>query len=621
MLVVAPVLSGYELSSESTPLVSESAELKQCDDQYILQPFTIPVWVKKDSTYEKENRTVQIEIRPQICRVYRKNGQLIEEKDYFLKVLVSIVITDAEENPSTDFRSYLNFKRCTEPGRLFWDHAGEERADKTRKPFNEDNPLDVSDDHLKATVRLAHVTPSLYVCNPDIDMYCESDFECLFYMDTLTLLVTVDYTSTQKELQSSFKEAESLKGSADGLFEYAKELEDPADLLKGFEELTDLTVIFDKLDELKEAKEDYEKAKAIYNQKGDTERTLDIQEQIEFCESYISAFESVCLGAESFWEAKETENYKEAIKKYEEACSYLEKAQKEFDNADDSTLSDICQFGIDMCDDEIENLEHVSAMRTRLLYLVVAAAVIVAAGGTLNWMRKGKRKKPEKDMVVLTVQNAETGKKATIRVHQFDKIGKVRQMAGTKLGVVPYELVYNDEACPPDKTVEECGLPHEAVVQIVPSRKVKAESKKPEEEPEPDETLVQKPEEEPEEGPEEELEETLTLEEGPRLIFGDQVFYITRDSMTIGRGKAADIRIPDPKRLISRIHAKIFKDKGQCWIEDNNSVNGTFIQKDGKYEKIQKCTLSDGDMIALSYSPSEGAHITLQFRTEETEVK
>ena len=113
----------------------------------------------------------------------------------------------------------------------------------------------------------------------------------------------------------------------------------------------------------------------------------------------------------------------------------------------------------------------------------------------------------------------------------------------------------------------------------------------------------------------------VTLVVAPRLIFEDQVFYITKVSMTIGRGKAADIKILDPERLISRIHAKIFKDKGQCWIEDNSSVNGIFMQKDGKYEKIQKCTLSDGDTIALSYNPSEGAHITLQFRTEETATK
>ena len=104
--------------------------------------------------------------------------------------------------------------------------------------------------------------------------------------------------------------------------------------------------------------------------------------------------------------------------------------------------------------------------------------------------------------------------------------------------------------------------------------------------------------------------------EGPRIIFEDQAFSITKDSVTIGRGEKADIQVPDPKNRMSRIHATIYRDeRGQYWIRDNNSTNGTFICTNGKYKRVKKWVLHDGDIIGLSYDPSKGAHIILQFRT------
>lgn len=595
ILGYALFLSGvtYSFAEMSLPF-SEPVELIKYDDQYT-QVLPLPILVKKGSTYEIEDRMVQIRIGPQKYRAYQKGGQIYGEKDYFQKVLVSIVLGD-EDNPSREFKSYLNFEYCPgDEGRLFWDHAGEDEIDNAGKTFDQDHPLTVNDTYIKVTVKVVGFSHSLYPCTPGYDLYCESDSDCLYYIDILTLLVTVEYTPGQKELQSSFEDAKEHVESGN---EYS---------MAG---------------EFEKAKEEYEKAKALYDQAGDTEKGDDIQEQIDFCNSYITGQEKLDEGIKLFKEAADTEDYKKAIEKYKKARSYFEEAQKEFDAVEDTALSDRCEDHINNCDDEIENLESVGALRTRLLYIIVVIVVIAVVGIGYNWLKKGKPQK-EKGTLMLTVENAETGETAVVRVSLYDKIGKVRQKAGTRLKIVPYEFVYHEKVCPPDHTVEECGLTEGDTVKIVPSKRIKPEKELETEQL--DDTLVQKPEEPiiPEEREDlEDLEELKELEKvpppekGPRLIFENQAFYLIKDSMTIGRGEAADITIPDPKRFISRIHAKIYKDEGDYYIKDNDSANGTFIYKDGQYKKIKKIKLSDGDVIVLSYKPSRGAHITLQFKIE-----
>lgn len=576
ILVLAVAFPGldYSCAEDLLPL-PESVELKKYDDHY-MEGFPLPVLVKKDSTYELEDRMVQIQIRPQKYRVYQKGGQMYGEKDYFLKVLVSIVLGD-EDNPSEEFKSYLNFEGCPgEKGRLFWDKAGEDAADNAGRTFDQDHPLIVHDAYIKVEVEVTGFSSSLYPCTLGYDLYCESDSDCLYYMDTLALLVTVAYTPGQKELQSSFEDAKEYVQSAN---EYTA------------------------AGEFEKAKEEYEKAKAIYEEESDIEKVDDIKEQIDFCDSYITGQEQFDEGMKLFKEAIDTEDYKEAIKKYENARSYFEMAKKEFDDVEDTAFSDMCQDQIDTCDDEIENLESVGALRNRLLYIIVVIIVIAGAGIGYNWLKKGNPQKGKG--IKLFVENTETGETAVIDVSPFDKIGKVRQKAGTKLGIVPYELVYQGEACPPHQTVEECGLTEDGVVHIVPTKP------KPEE-PELDDTVVQVPEELKER--ELKLKEVPPSEKKPRLIFENQAFYLTKDSMTIGRGEAADITIPDPKRFISRIHAEIYKDKEDYYIKDNDSANGTFIYKGGQHKKIKKMKLSHGDVIVLSYKSSRGAHITLQFK-------
>ncbi|MBU7009165.1 MAG: FHA domain-containing protein [Theionarchaea archaeon] len=576
LILVLP-LSGNEL-----PL-SESVEIKTYNDQYS-QVFLLPVLVKKGTTYEIEDRMVHLHIGPQKFRAYQEKNKIYEDKDYFLKVLVSVVLTDAEENVSEEFESYLNFEYCEDSeGRLFWDHAGEERADRAGQTFDQDHPLTVEDAYLKVTVNVTGFASSLYSCIPGYDLYCTSDSDCLFYMDFLTLQIVVDYASAQEEINSLFEDASEHAGFAAALFERG---------------------------EFEKARDEYQDAKGIYDQLGDVERSDDVQEQIDTCTSYIDGYEYFSDGMRTFEKAKGTGDYKEAIQKYEEAQSHFETAQAEFDEVDDTAQYDECQLWIDRCTDEIDNLKEVGTLRTRLTIIIIAIAVLV--GGGLVIKQVGKRKAEEaEEGFTLRVQNAETEEVATIRVNEFDKIGKVRQLAGTKLGIMPSEMLFREKACLPDKTVEECGLREGAVAVIVPlGKEVKLKPK-----------LEPKLEVPPQEKPE--LREALEVtppseakpEKEPRIILKDQVISISKSLMTIGRGESADIHIPDPERLVSRIHARVYRDeRGQYWIEDNNSKNGTFIYKDGEYKKIKKWALHDGDTIVLCYDPEGEGEVTLTFQ-------
>jgi len=87
-----------------------------------------------------------------------------------------------------------------------------------------------------------------------------------------------------------------------------------------------------------------------------------------------------------------------------------------------------------------------------------------------------------------------------------------------------------------------------------------------------------------------------------------------------GNGRPPDIGILDPERYVSKHHAKVSKDgKGQCWIEDLGSLNGTAMSSDGgrTYQPIpgfKRQRLKDGDVVALVYKPGRGPYMTIAFR-------
>jgi pSer/pThr/pTyr-binding forkhead associated (FHA) protein len=52
-------------------------------------------------------------------------------------------------------------------------------------------------------------------------------------------------------------------------------------------------------------------------------------------------------------------------------------------------------------------------------------------------------------------------------------------------------------------------------------------------------------------------------------------FEMKKPRMVIGRGRDVDISIPD--LLVARLHARITQERGEYWIEDLGSVNGTLV--------------------------------------------
>jgi serine/threonine-protein kinase len=104
----------------------------------------------------------------------------------------------------------------------------------------------------------------------------------------------------------------------------------------------------------------------------------------------------------------------------------------------------------------------------------------------------------------------------------------------------------------------------------------------------------------------------------PRLIIGSKEAILTKRISTIGRGGInvyPDVRILDPEKYISKIHAKILRDsQGRYWIEDC-SINGTFVYWAGGYKRIKRWNLQDNDVIAFCCSPKKGPYMLLKFKT------
>ena len=68
---------------------------------------------------------------------------------------------------------------------------------------------------------------------------------------------------------------------------------------------------------------------------------------------------------------------------------------------------------------------------------------------------------------------------------------------------------------------------------------------------------------------------------------------LTAESVTIGRLPDNDIQVDNP--AVSGHHAKIFWDGEHFIVEDNNSLNGTYING----QRVFKQLLKDGDSIMI----------------------
>ena len=397
--VSIPVTAQTEL-----PLL-ETIEMENCSDQYKAD-VVVPIYVLKGSTYELENRTIHIEIGPQ---------EELTWYEGFIKVLITIVITDSNGKITADFKSYLNcdLENCdtsSQAAYLFWDHAGEERADKAGELFTDRMPLIVADDFCEVTIELVSFLPVWFLVSSFWREF-KSDSQCILPLNGLTLEVEIDYSRIQKDLVESFQKASEYVTAGDAFFqegeldearshyEKAKALYDQVndevqsskmeekilqiDYLKASFYVDEAEKYFSE-EEYEKAEEEYEKAKIIYDQLSDTEQSYKIQERIALCMSYASAVETLEKGIKSFEEAQT--KYGQRLDAFEETKLYFEKAKQEFDVLGDSQKSSECTTWMNRCDEEMSKLTTVGGVEVespgfswygKLAIIVLIAGVLV----------------------------------------------------------------------------------------------------------------------------------------------------------------------------------------------------------------------------------------------------
>ncbi|MCA8924251.1 MAG: FHA domain-containing protein [Planctomycetes bacterium] len=70
-----------------------------------------------------------------------------------------------------------------------------------------------------------------------------------------------------------------------------------------------------------------------------------------------------------------------------------------------------------------------------------------------------------------------------------------------------------------------------------------------------------------------------------------------RGGITVGRSRHADLLLRDDSK-VSALHATLAPLRGQWFIEDHGSTNGTYVNG----ERVEQCPLRDGDTISIGRS-------------------
>jgi hypothetical protein len=104
------------------------------------------------------------------------------------------------------------------------------------------------------------------------------------------------------------------------------------------------------------------------------------------------------------------------------------------------------------------------------------------------------------------------------------------------------------------------------------------------------------------------------VSQGSAHVFCRGTKYELSRRLGIGRSTSCEIAISDTMGFVSKRHAEVFPDQGTYWIEDTQSTNGTFLYRNGVFQRIQRSELHDGDLIALCYKKDKGPYITLTFK-------
>lgn len=389
--------------------ISERSSIVNAGDRY-KNILVFPVYAQRGDTYELEDWTISITIEPQAW-IELFDGRNL--KDHFSKVLVSIVIEDSKRKKTADFKSYLNceLKNCDRDAKetfLFWDHAGERRADNAGEVFDAKSPIVVKDMYCEVTVNLVGFieTWDSWPCHPSTTL-CISDAACMVFLRGLTLDVSIDYTQPYSDFVLLFEEASehvatgdqyAEAGERDKAFqEYEKakalydHLGDVVQMNKVQEKIINFDLVraleysaladqFFEAGEYKKALTEYEKAKNIYEAAGDTQGVILVQQLIDTCTLYITAAESLNEGIKIFGEAESTTNDQEAMEKYEKAKSWFEKARAAFDELNDGEKSDECEIWINQCDDNLDMVRRPEedGEKDPFLYYIF----VIVGGGT-----------------------------------------------------------------------------------------------------------------------------------------------------------------------------------------------------------------------------------------------
>lgn len=93
-----------------------------------------------------------------------------------------------------------------------------------------------------------------------------------------------------------------------------------------------------------------------------------------------------------------------------------------------------------------------------------------------------------------------------------------------------------------------------------------------------------------------------TLNSGPRLILmteagvADTVYPIPPTGLTLGRATSQTVVLNDPGA--SRQHLVLIPRQGGCWLQDNRSANGTFVNDERVYQHM----VQHGDVVRIGHT-------------------
>jgi pSer/pThr/pTyr-binding forkhead associated (FHA) protein len=76
------------------------------------------------------------------------------------------------------------------------------------------------------------------------------------------------------------------------------------------------------------------------------------------------------------------------------------------------------------------------------------------------------------------------------------------------------------------------------------------------------------------------------------------MYGFAQQCIAVGRAEANEVMLLDDRRSVSRRHAELQWDQGQCWIIDLNSKNATLLNE-RPIETGRRYVLRDGDRIGV----------------------